>query len=458
MEWLMFPRRLDGSVLVIVAALASGRFALSDGRGPAPQARLEHSTNVLVVNEQGKPVPGAVITSIDFPSPDWANPVTTDDNGLAKLDWPHYSPGTSAHILVDQADFILQRATAPIGSNPHQVTLRQPSSVQLMARIPGEEGPAWGLTPDFGRIEGLRWAEDEGLLAIDRLDLSPGGPEYPVRLVHLSEQGSCYFSDTIDLRQIDPGQRPPTFPLRKGLEFRGRLAAEVPRPVQNGTVYAVARPSTASPRFADWTRVVPVASDGDFVIESLPPQSGLELLVLCDGWTSAPPTEAEAVTFQESFPHQEPPHEMSVAVVRGYVLPQGAEEVTTIPMAKRATAQINVIDTDGRPVEGAIVNAITFGPLPGDDEDSIKVLERRRAGQPAGFPAQHSKWNRVTTDSNGVASINRFPPGLYKGVPTIMLALNAEHPDWKPVKLNLALKAPYDCTLRFKQKSQPAAQ
>ncbi|QDT54555.1 hypothetical protein Pan44_25880 [Caulifigura coniformis] len=444
--------RMSPAVVVVMTTCGALR---ADGLPPAPRARLEHSTTILVVDEEEKPVPGALVTSADFPSPDWAMPVTTDDNGLATLAWPRYSPGASASILVDRADFILQPGLVPIGSSPHRVTLRHPSSIRLMARLPGEEGRAWGLTPDFGDLKGLHFTEDEGLLAIHRLDLAPRGPDYLIRLVHLSEQGSCYFSETIDLRQIDPGKSPPTFPLQKGLEFRGRLGVDVPRPVQDGTVYAVARPASTHPRFADWTRVVPVTPDGEFIVDSLPPNSGLELLVLCKGWTSAPPAEADARAFEKLFPRREPPHEMSVAVMRKYASPQAAAEVATIPMEPRATTRIRVTDSEGAPVEGAIVKAIPFDPLPGDDDDSIRLLELRRAGAPTPSPDRLPQWRETTTDSSGIAHFDDGPPGLVKDVPTLLLALQAHHPDWKSVSIHAALKAPFNCTLRFRQPALP---
>jgi hypothetical protein len=443
-------------------ALAWSATVSGDPSGPVPAAKLEHSTSVLVTDGEGRPIKGATITSTDF-SEKWLFPVPTDEKGIAKLAWPHYSPGFSANVLIDHPDFILERGNVPIGAELLPISLRKGSVVQLMARLPGEDGAARDLTPDFGSQRGISWSEDEGLLSIGRLDLAPGGPGYRMRLVHLSDQGSCFFSDVIDLRQVSAELRPPTFPLRQGRKFRGRLSEEVSRPVVRGTVYAVSRSSTQEFTPTPWSRIVAIDPDGEFVIDSLPPdERTVEILVFCQGWMSAAPTEQEERETEAAFPQGQRYNRDSTtaAVFRRFKLPDDGEGPApiAIPMIRTATARIRVVDPEGSPLAGAQVEATTTQRLPGTDGhflgatiDSVAALRRRRTGETGARLLPDPIRFEAITDSKGDADLHELPVGIFKGRPALRLSLTAKHPDWKQTSISMILSPePYASTIKMK--------
>jgi hypothetical protein len=88
--------------------------------------------------------------------------------------------------------------------------------------------------------------------------------------------------------------------MKPGIQLEGRLDEKVPRPVKNGRVLISVRPNEFPawnnyadvdhilkkyPNFYPWKSYRPIAEDGTFVFESIPP-GGLDVIVHGDGFVS----------------------------------------------------------------------------------------------------------------------------------------------------------------------------
>jgi hypothetical protein len=437
-----------GRTVITFLAMAWSAGLFADPSGPVPAAKLEHSTTVRVTDSSGRPIDGAIITSTDF-TEKWLSPVKTDENGVAKLDWPHYSPGFSASVLVDHPDFILQRGNIPIGAELHPIWLRKGSAAQFMARLPDETGPAHELRLDAGETLGVRWTQEDGLITVSRLDLEPNGPPYYARLVQVADRGSSYFSEILNLRDIAAQMPPPTIPLHRGLELRGRLSADVPRPIRSGRVFVAARQVTGDGTLPVWRRTALINSDGDFLVDSIPPGTYVDLLAVCDGWSSVCPTEEEVLRVA-ALAEDARGFRLAAPTFRRCTIPRDPAEPIVVPMEAAVDACVKVVDAAGTAVAGAQVEVKWFQYLPGGDyvvlgsttDSNTRLLAEASPGipQPLGnwkFEPKFEKSFEGPTDSAGLVDLKSIPRGRSnfgqsKGLPAIGLRILVSHPDWKP--------------------------
>ena len=145
------------------------------------------------------------------------------------------------------------------------------------------------------------WSERDGVLTISRLDLTGEHAFGLLRVAEFPEKGPLLFSDLVDLKKHVEDPITLDLALKPGVRVKGRLNAQVPRPIKNGRV--VAGIQTGHNDYGNkwmWHAMATIAADGTFLFESLPPDENLQLIALCDGWVSTSPTRAEVMKYAEA--------------------------------------------------------------------------------------------------------------------------------------------------------------
>ncbi len=131
------------------------------------------------------------------------------------------------------------------------------------------------------------WLIKEGM---KRSRAIPDG-KWQTMLVKPDEQGNHLFSGILPVRLA--GNQHVSIrnvTLRPGLNVRGKLAEDVPRPVLGGKVIAWCVPKPAG-RVHDtndpslsWCDEATITEDGAFEFLSLPRSGNIQLIAVCDGW------------------------------------------------------------------------------------------------------------------------------------------------------------------------------
>jgi hypothetical protein len=215
--------------------------------------------------------------------------------------------------------------------------------------------------------------------------------------------------------------------MKPGIRLEGRLDDNVPRPVKNGRVLISVRPEgyPAWTNFANaddiwkkypnvtfWRSCRPIAEDGTFVFESIPP-GGLDVIVHGDGFVSQ--NGGDLMELQNN----------KLTKVQGFVLPQAFSLVaptTKIVVVTEPTATLEVTAKTkaGKPVEGTTVcvnpNGLRIGGIFGDMRSSSEEPFRTMAPLP-NVPYF------ATTDTNGFA--------LIRNVPASDTGMDAYHPQYQ---------------------------
>ena len=106
----------------------------------------------------------------------------------------------------------------------------------------------------------------------------------------VSEKGTVWFSDSIDLKQFTSDTIALDLRLKPGTRVVGRLADDVPRPVKNGRVVARIIHGADSWSNWNWYAKAEIDTDGTFTFDPLPPDENLQMIAICDGWVSCLPT------------------------------------------------------------------------------------------------------------------------------------------------------------------------
>ena len=141
------------------------------------------------------------------------------------------------------------------------------------------------------------WQKKEnGVMAFRKM--SPGN--HLIQLMGRLPSGEIGYSETVAFTAEK--DKPSKFDLeiKPGIRLEGRIDNNVPRPVKNGRVMVSVRSKefptlTVIDDFYDiedkyghrsfWHSYRPIAEDGSFVFESVPPGE-LDVVILCDGFVS----------------------------------------------------------------------------------------------------------------------------------------------------------------------------
>lgn len=269
----------------------------------------------------------------------------------------------------------------------------------------------------------------------------PGLYESPVvsldrrwmRVVGADGRGELLFSNLIDLDE--PANRDEegviVTRLHPGARVTGKLDDSVPRPVKIGCVDLYVQQG-ADEKIIDrsgwsWRDSAPIREDGTFEFPSVPPGGHVQLFALAEGYHSSRPSAGELRQYLAEHDAGEASLILP-ALSRDYLprlfkLPKRGDSIAVeLPCVPAASADIQVVDPTGRPIEDATVrfnpNIFFLGPegdLPAHETRPDSARVRQDSSQQAQEVREAlynwaiSTFYRVSTDADGVARVRSLP-------------------------------------------------
>jgi RNA polymerase sigma factor (sigma-70 family) len=389
---------------------------------------------VVVQDEDGKPVEGVTVLPDGFrvkgisgaDAYGWNNKLfgppekaVTDHDGKAYVRYPvegipEEKEFTGKLIFsVSHPEFSTVRPQEYSVDSPEQpIQLTHGIHLEVSGYVGSDRQPVADLVPNLNEeiIHKEDWQKGGGG-AYDFHKLSPGG--HLIQLMGRLPSGEIVFSESFAFA-AEKGKEY-NFPLemKPGIRLEGRLDDNVPRPVKNGRVLISVRPNEFPawnnyadvddilkkyPNFYPWKSYRPIAEDGTFVFESIPP-GGLDVVVHGDGFVSQ-----NGGDFSQRI-------NSKLVKVPGFALPQAFPlvspttkiEVLTEPTA---TLELTAKTKQGKPVTGATVylspNVVRMNGILGNLRQSSEEPFRT-------MPPLPNVPYSATTDKNGVAVIRNIP-------------------------------------------------
>jgi len=415
--------------LVVVAA---------DDEKPADPAR--GVSIAKIVDPEGNPVVGARVTPRAIRARGhgaWRPEVhgeirttVTDEQGRAPVDHPTSAFGhavTAISILIDHPDFCVKDVELPVGSTNENgaghIPLERGTTVRIQAFDSATSQPYENLIVEMlsysaplppGQMS-LFELEPAGENDRDRWHVSRRLPPDARRLVAivLQDDDVPLFSPVLRWSVDDTTSQTIFATVGPGVRYEGSLDPQVPRPVKNGRVVALA---TAPPRdeierrgCAVWNDVVEIAEDGTFVLPSLPRDCDLQIVALCDGWRSAEPDNDACAAFAARYDgpgvRNSPLADPQTWLLEGDVMSG------VVAMTPTASCRIRCIDKNGEPLTGIKVGFWPNHYFPGAGSWLFAVAPRSidyfRTGQRRSIG--DGSYSGVT-DQDGWAVIRNLPP------------------------------------------------
>lgn len=225
-----------------------------------------------------------------------------------------------------------------------------------------------------------------------------------------SADGKHLFSEPIDLICSKEKVFTSEIEVKPGMTVSGKLADNVPRPIENGKVIAFCVPKPLGPSFmknpaVSWTDETTISADGSFEFASLPPSESVQLIALCRGWLTDQWSEHMLVKGQILEIDQD---QMASKTIAGI----------TLSMEQAGAVEVIVLDPAGKPVVGTEVSSWpnqayshdSGTTLLGFCYKSIELVKSQIAGRPAPV-ANLSKADRynAVTDRDGKAFLHEIP-------------------------------------------------
>jgi beta-lactamase regulating signal transducer with metallopeptidase domain len=389
---------------------------------------------VVVQDQDGKPIEGASIQPDGFrvkgihgaDAYGWMTKkfgppekVTTDKDGKAWLKYPVMGISeekelTGALIFsVYHPEYCTARIqTFHVDGSDNPVRMERGLSMEVSGYYGIDHEPVQEIIPNLSEEEVRTndWVnEGNGVLSFHKL--SSG--DHLIQLMGRLPSGEIVYSDDAAFTAVEGKPCKLELEMKPGIRLEGRLDDNVPRPVKNGRVLISVRPKEFPawnnfadiddifkkyPNFYFWKSYRPIAADGTFVFESIPP-GGLDVIVHGDGFASK-----DGAQFQQRVGSK-------VEKINGFAVPQAfalAAPVTKIEVITEPTATLELTakTKSGKPIDGANVgvnpNVIRIGGLFGDvrrsSEDPFRELT----------PLPRIPYT-ATTDKNGLAVIRNIP-------------------------------------------------
>ncbi|MEX1229563.1 MAG: M56 family metallopeptidase [Planctomycetaceae bacterium] len=412
-----------------------------------------------VETNDGRPIAGATVTFTGLGLPGGSSvgglslialvPVAKSDaDGNVRINLSRvksmFRRARSIFLEVDHPDYPPLSAHVWIGDAPapgvRKIVLAPSQTIEIRAHLQGEAASLRGLYPQLRGIKD-NWSETDGVLTIDRLDLSSEKASRWLRVVHAPEQGPVQFSDVIDLTNYKEAPISIDVALKPGVSVKGRLSDDVPRPIKNGRVIAAVY---SGPDFNDtvfWGASAEIAADGTFVIKDLPANEDVQLIALCDGWVSQSPTLTELDSYIEKYGLDLPTTFRPEYVRNGLYYPRlhrlsPTASETVIPMERTSACEVTVVDANEKPVPNATVvfyaqqsffrgGAFELGTgwdMPANLRARLATGKDRSGISKPSFEA--------TTDEKGVAVVSHLAGGVYRSADGSRFHMSVAHPDY----------------------------
>lgn len=415
-----------GMSLLLFFAVAGCETAKNSPAGAASSSKVEFKQVLVVVqDDDGKPVAGATISPEGFRvkglhgadaypwRKDLFGPpekVVTDSDGKAHIKYPVVGiPEEKEYtgklfFSITHPDYSTARPQEYSVDTPEQ-PIRLTRGIRL--KVSGHAGGDHQSVPELAPIlneEGIHaddWQKTDGNgYAFNKV--SPG--EHLLQLMGRLSSGQVVYSEVQEFTAERGQDYNFDLEMKPGIRLEGRLDDNTPRPVANGRVLISVR-SKQFPAWTNWNQVDavvkkfpnvpgwksyrPIAPDGTFVFESVPP-GGLDVIVHGDGFASR-----NGGTYARNF---------GVPQVFPLEAPTTRIEVATEPTA---TLVFTAKTKDGKPIEGAWVglnpNVIRIGGgLFGDMRRSSEEPFNKLA------PLRDVSYS-TKTDKDGLAVVRNLP-------------------------------------------------
>jgi len=374
----VFATAIDASSLLAKSEETDGATTASNNATAAKSNQATSPTSVepkretifLVVDQKDQPIANATVSGqgisltggasvlwSDFAADKKsADPprVTTGADGFARLPHPDLTNLPAGVVLkwlrfrIEHPEFTKHSFSVPDEfTRIATVQLKRGAEVKIAAQRDGQpvvEGRLFvQFSSDSTRSQAATFSKATGTWRLSRLST---GLKL-IRVVHIADSGEISFSRVHTLKLIDNHSHDLHVSLELGQTVRGKLDDSVPRPVANGRAMALLVESSSPVEFAllHWQKHVPIATDGSFILENLPP-GNLHFLAICDGFmskTGDPPANA---TPQELGAWQSTGQGQSFASIN-------ADTPITVAMTPMLRCTIHVVDSSGKPISGA---------------------------------------------------------------------------------------------------------
>jgi len=424
-----------GLVGLLFFVTAGCEFSKTSPAGSQNQTKAEFKeVPVVVQDEDGKPIEGATVLPDGFRvkgihgadayhwgTNQFGGPVkaVTDREGRAYIKYPVmgipeekeltgaliFSASHPEYATVRPQDYSVDKPEKPI-------QLTRGIHLEASAYFGSDHQPVTELVPNLNQemIRTNDWQKlDNGTLAFHKL--SPGG--HILQLMGRLPSGDIVYSEDLAFTAEKGKDHNYAVEMKPGIRLEGRIDDNVPRPVKNGRVLISVRPKEFPawnnyadvddtlkkyPNFYPWKSYRPIAEDGTFVFESIPP-GGLDVIVHGEGFISK-----SGGDFSQR-------NGSKLVKVPGFALPQAfllVAPTTKIEIATEPTATLEVTAKTkaGKPVEGATVyvnpNVVRMGGIFGNMRISSEEPFRKMTPLPD-IPYS------ATTDKNGFAAIRNIP-------------------------------------------------
>ncbi len=389
---------------------------------------------VVVQDENGKPIEGATILPTGFrvkgihgaDAYSWrtnlfgpAEKAVTDSDGKAYVKYPVESIPeekelTGALIFgVSQPEFAsVFIQTYMVDNSEKPIQLTRGIHLEVSGYFGSDHQPVTELVPNLNEemIHPEDWiTNNNGVFAFHKL--SPGG--HIIQLMGRLSSGDIVYNDDIAFAAENGKEYNFALEMKPGIRLEGRIDDKVPRPIKNGRVLISVRPKEFPawnnyadvdgilkkyPDFQNWKSYRPIAEDGTFVFESIPP-GGLDVIVHGDGFVSQ-----NGGDFSQR-------NNGKLVKVSGFALPQAfplVASTTKIEVLTEPTATLELTAKTkwGKPVAGATVylnpNVVRMGGIFGNMRQSSEEPFRK-------LPPLPDVPYSATTDKNGEAVVQNLP-------------------------------------------------
>ena len=436
---------LGFGVAGVLLLIAGGwEFAKVKAENPTNLPAIEFKRVLAVVeDESGKPIEGATILpdgfrvqgprqvdahswlSKEFGPPEKA---VTDRDGKAYVRYPVVAFPEEKLLTgelmftIDHPEFCRVRTQGyPIDGSGTSFQLRQGIPLEVSGYFGSDRQPVTELVVNLSeheqgyiKISPEDWQKKEnGAYAFRQL--SPGG--HMLQLMGRLPSGEIVYSEGFPFTAEKGKQYNFALEMKPGIRLEGRLDGNVARPVKNGRVLISVRPKEFPAwlipedfkvlmrqygYFYFWRTYRPIAADGTFVFESIPPGE-VDVTAQGDGFASKSIGQV-----QNRMPNGQIVDGPVIGIPQPFplVAPVTKIEVKTEPTA---TVEVTTKTKDGKPVMGVNVslnpNVLRMNGIFGNMEHSSE--EPFRAMTPLPYPPY-----RAATDKNGKVVMPNIPAVL----------------------------------------------
>ena len=345
----------------LLGALAMIKPVLAAQQAPIPKESSTPllTTEVKVVDESGKPVPGAIVqldgmrakersTGHYALREDHSAPeeYVTDKQGTAIVSYPRYvtedlETGYISFSVLHPDYCPIRPVSYKVDGSEVPVVLEKGAIVKVSGFIDTEDHVVEEIYPQLDHtpvpITPDLWQKMENHIMMTK-QVNEGN--HFLRLIHFPEDGRILFSKTVFFDAVKLKTYEYHLKLESGVAFKGKLDESVPRPVTNGEVILSVGDWEGSRECGlyIWQKKQKIDADGSFEFESLPPGEA-ELIARCEGFIS------------EDFPDD---RSNSMCIPQRVTLKEDSEEII-VPMQSTSTFEGTLVNLEGEPVEGAEV-------------------------------------------------------------------------------------------------------